>query len=217
MKKIFLIHATEVAINPITQAFKKLWPEAQLANLLEDSLSSDLTAEGQLTDELKSRFYTLSDYAAKSGADAILFTCSAFGEAVEWCNSSFEIPILKPNEAMIEEALQQGSNIGLLATFAPAVDSISAEFEELAASQSKKISITTATAPDALTALKSGDNIKHNELVAKAAAELKDVDIICLAQFSMTEALAEIQKVTDTKVLTTPDSAVLKLKTLLGG
>ena len=36
MPRIALIHATALAIDPILEAFARLWPQARLTNLLED-------------------------------------------------------------------------------------------------------------------------------------------------------------------------------------
>ena len=47
--RIALIHALKVSIPPIEEAFSRLWPEAQLANLLDDSLATDLARAGSLT------------------------------------------------------------------------------------------------------------------------------------------------------------------------
>ena len=44
--RIALVHATELAVEPINQAFAELYPEAQLSNILDDSLLSDLGANG---------------------------------------------------------------------------------------------------------------------------------------------------------------------------
>ena len=94
--RIALIHATFVAIEPIVSAFRRLWPEARTTNLLEDSLSADLAAEGRLTGEMTARFVTLARYARGCGADAILFTCSAFGPAIDTAREGLDIPVLKP-------------------------------------------------------------------------------------------------------------------------
>jgi hypothetical protein len=40
--QVTLIHATEVAMQPIQSAFAAGWPEARLVNLLDDSLTSSL-------------------------------------------------------------------------------------------------------------------------------------------------------------------------------
>lgn len=71
--RIFLIHATALAIDPVTAAFARQWPEAQIVNLLEDSLSRDRVEEGGLTTSMKARFLTLSHYAVQSAADAIFY------------------------------------------------------------------------------------------------------------------------------------------------
>jgi len=70
--RIALIHATPLAIDPIVAAFGRLWPEARTTNLLDDSLSADLAAEGRLTGQMIERFITLARYVHGSGADAIL-------------------------------------------------------------------------------------------------------------------------------------------------
>src|SRR3954452_23533928 len=81
--RIALIHALKHSIAPIEAAFAKVWPAARLMNLLDDSLSSDLARDGKLNDAMTERFLALGHYAAATGADAILFTCSAFGSCIE--------------------------------------------------------------------------------------------------------------------------------------
>ena len=65
--RITLIHALKHSIVPIDAAFAKLWPEARLMNLLDDSLSADLARDGKLTDAMTERFLGLGRYAAGSG------------------------------------------------------------------------------------------------------------------------------------------------------
>src|SRR5512142_434523 len=101
--RISLIHATPVAIEPIVAAFRQLWPQAVTTNLLEDSLAADLAAEGRLTDAMIERFVALARYVHGCGADAILFTCSAFGPAIDAARRAVPVPVLKPNEAMLDE------------------------------------------------------------------------------------------------------------------
>ncbi|HEV7799715.1 MAG TPA: aspartate/glutamate racemase family protein [Burkholderiales bacterium] len=215
--RIALIHATSVAIDPIVAAFKRLWPEARPTNLLEDSLAVDLAADGLLTETMTERFVALARYARGCGADAILFTCSAFGPAIEAARAALDVPVLKPNEAMLDEALAGGTRIGLIATFAPSIPSLKAELEELAAQKGVKLSIRTSAVPSALAALHDGQPAEHDRLIAAAAAEMGDCEALILGQFSMASAAEAIPSKAGRKVLTSPASAVLRLKQALGG
>lgn len=213
--RIALIHATPLAIDPIVSAFRRLWPQARTTSLLEDSLAPDLAADGKLTDAMIGRFLTLSRYVHGCGADAILFTCSAFGPAIEACAAAMPIPVLKPNEAMLDEALDAGSRIGLIASFGPSIPALNAELETMARARGKTVSVTTRTVAPAWTALQEGDAETHARMVAAAAAELMPCDALVLGQFSMASAARLISAPAGCKVLTSPDSAVMRLKQAL--
>jgi Asp/Glu/hydantoin racemase len=207
--RIALIHALKHSIAPIEAAFAKLWPDAGLMNLLDDSLSADLARDGRLTDAMTERFLTLGRYAAGSGANAILFTCSAFGPCIEAvARAHAPMPVLKPNEAMIEQAIGRGRRIGLLSTFAPTLISMPPEFP-------RAVEIVPKLAAGALAALDRGERAEHDRLVAEASKDLRDCDLIALAQYSMAPAAPLVASASGRPVLTTPDSAVLKLKEAL--
>jgi hypothetical protein len=71
-------------------------------------------------------------------------------------------------------------------------------------------------AEGALAALDRGDRAEHDRLVVEASKDLRDCDMIALAQYSMAPAADQVAQATGKPVLTTPDSAVLKLKKMLG-
>ena len=203
--RIALIHALRHSIDPIMASFARLWPEATLANLLDDSLSADLF-QGATLDSMTGRFLTLSRYAKSTGAAGILFTCSAFGPCIEACAEDLgNIPVLKPNEAMIEDAAGY-ARVGVIATFAPTLVTLPAEFHR---------PVETALAHGALAALDAGDGAVHDTIAAHAALTLAGCDVITLAQFSLARAARAVAEATGKPVLTTPDSAVHKLKRML--
>lgn len=213
--RIALIHATPVAIEPVVSAFKRLWPQAQTTNLLEDSLSVDLAAAGALTDAMVERFVALARYVRGCGADGILFTCSAFGAAIEAARRALDVPVLKPNEAMLEEGLACGTRIGILATFEPSIPSLKAELQALAREKGVKVTIRTRVIHGALAALHEGQAAEHDRLIAEAAQDIEDCDALLLGQFSMASAATCIPPRSDRKVITSPDSAVMRLKNAL--
>lgn len=213
--RIALIHATPVAIDPICNTFRRLWPQARVTNLLDDSLAADLAAAGKLEQSMIDRFCVLAKYVEAGGADAILFTCSAFGPAIEVARGAVRIPVLKPNEAMMEEAIATGPRIALLATFEPSLPSMRAELEQLASARKADIKITARAVPAALTALQGGDDAGHDKQIAAAAEEFGDCDALLLCQFSMASAAERIPARRGRSVFTSPYSAVARLKQLL--
>jgi len=180
-----------------------------LMNLLDDSLSADLARDGSLTAGMTDRFLSLGRYVASTRADAILFTCSAFGPSIEAvARAHAPMPVLKPNEAMIEQAVARAHRIGLLATFPPTLASMPREFP-------RSVEIVPKLAAGALAALDRGDRAEHDRLVTEASRDLRDCDLVALAQYSMAPAAELVAAASGRPVLTTPDSAVQKLKELL--
>jgi Asp/Glu/hydantoin racemase len=214
--RIALIHAVTVAMEPVHEAFRRLWPEAECCNILDDSLSLDRERDGMLTAAMRQRIEDLADYAAAIGANGILFTCSAFGEAIEAAAGRLPIPVLKPNEAMFEAALAIGGRIAMLATFAPSVGSMEDAFRDMAATSRSRATIETYCVPGAMAALRAGDGEEHNRLIAEAAPRFADRDAVLLAHFSTARAAPAVMAVLDRPVLTSPGSAVAKLKGIIG-
>lgn len=214
MTRIALIHALHASIAPINAAFAERWPEARLTNLLDDSLSRDLAEAGGLTDTIVARFRTLARYAAEAGAEGILFTCSAFGPAIDAVAADLApMPVHKPNTAMIERAVGAagGGHIALLASFAPTLPSMLPEFPD-------PDRVLPVHCPGALDALQQGDAARHDAIVAAIAAGLPEkYSVVALAQFSLARAAAAIAPREGRTVLTTPDCAVDGIRAALLG
>lgn len=213
--RIALIHALTHSMPAIVAAFARAWPDVTLANLLDDSLSADLARDGALTAKMTQRFLTLARYAKSCDADAILFTCSAFGPCIEACARDLApLPVLKPNEAMIEDAVAVAGptgRIGLLASFAPTLASMPAEFTAVAPG----VTVVPCLADGALAALDRGDPAAHDRAAAHAARALRDCDVVVLGQFSLARAASAVAEAIGKTVLTTPDSAIRKLQRIL--
>ncbi len=207
--RIALVHALRHSPPPVEAAFARLWPEATLMHLLDTSLSADLAAAGALTPAMTGRFLTLARYAAGTGSAGILFTCSAFGPCIEACARALApMPVLKPNEAMIAEAAPY-RRIGLLASFPGTHASMPPEFPP-------GTEIVPLLAEGALAALDAGDIARHDALVLAAAHRAPPgLDAIALGQFSLAHCAPAVAAATGLPVLTTPDSAVRRLRGML--
>ncbi|ERK09072.1 hypothetical protein L579_1439 [Pantoea sp. AS-PWVM4] len=215
-QRIVLLHATPVAMTPIQEAFNDLWPEAEVVNLLDDGLTIDRAKEEQLSRRLTDRFVAFGRYGYSMDARGILVTCSAFGPAIDELAAAVPVPVLKPNEAMFEAALQQGQTIGMLATFGPSLVTMCAEFDQYAAQIGSGARLETVLVPDAIDRLRKGDVDTHNRLVAEYAPQLSHCDVIMLAHFSTSRAADAVRARVDIPVLTAPHAAVQKMKAATG-
>ena len=217
-KRIGLIHAVITAIAPMLQAIKEGWPEAELSNLLDDDLLPAYNRARGITPHIVERICELALYATRAGADGILFTCSTFPQAVEMAKQLVPIPVLKPDEAMIAAALDAGKRIGVVATNPPAGPAAAAQLTEAAATRGVDIEVITALAEGAFAAGNAGDTATHDRLVIGAVERIENsVDVICLAQVSMAPVRAQAQAKSRVPVLSSPATAVARLKLLLGG
>lgn len=218
--RIALIHALAESIDPSHAAFAREWPDAEPFDLLDGSLSSDLARAGAITADIVERFVSLARYAAGTAsrdgpARAILFTCSAFRPAIDAVKFRLDVPVLGPNEAAFERALERGGRIGVLVTFTPSATTLANELRALADERGCKVEIVTRVADGALAALQAGDAATHDRIAAQAAATFPRLDSLVLGQFSLARAAPAVEPVAGCEVLTTPDSAVARLRAVV--
>ena len=213
--RIALVHALPESVAPIREAFARDWPEARPFNLLDDSLSADVVRDGRITGAMTERFVTLARYAVSTGAHAVQFTCSAFNECIDAARAALDVPVLKPDEAMIEEAFTHGPRLGAVVTFEPSVASISAQVNAHAAAMGVLPQLDVRLAAGALEAYRAGDADAHDRRIAEAAVELEGCDVVMLGQYSMARAAPRVRTAGGAALLTAPGAAVAKLRRLL--
>ena len=231
--RIMLISALAQSPEPAGAAMAEIWPEARRFNLLDESLSADYAALGEITPAIVNRFLALGRYAAAADdgtgpAEGILFTCSAFRPAIERVKADLAIPVVTPNEGAFDEALRlcagrpDGGRIGILLTFSGSVAPLTGELAAMAAALGQRCpQIVPAVATGALEALQAGDAARHDALAVEAVAALPPVDVIVIGQFSMARAAPLVRASLAAAgrgepVLTTPHMAAAKLKRLVG-
>lgn len=212
---IFLFSVHKDAMDAAVRAFTADWPEARLSNLLDDSLFAWVREAGGVVPEMYDVFRNLTRHMVARGADGILFTCSAFRQVIDACIEEFELPILKPNDAMIEKALDAGSRIAVMATVGPTIPSISVEIEEIAAARGQKVRLVPYVVDRAFDALASGDAATHDRLVAERAREITGCDAIVLAQFTLSRAVPAVQAVSKMPIYNSPGAAVARMREMM--
>ncbi|MBC94172.1 MAG: arylsulfatase [Rhodospirillaceae bacterium] len=212
---IFLFHVHKEAMSAAVRAFNEDWPEAKISNILEDGLFEWVRETGGVVSEMHKAFDTLTEYAVSRGAEGILYSCSAFGECIDACIEKYDLPLLKPNDAMIEKALEYGSKIAIVATVAATIPTIATEIQSIAANQKTPVEFSSYVVDGAFDALAEGNPEKHDNLVAKQVSIISDCDVIVLAQFTLSRSAPILKEVTNIPVLNSPSAAVAKMRYLL--
>ncbi|WP_248930750.1 aspartate/glutamate racemase family protein [Paenibacillus hamazuiensis] len=160
--------------------------------------------QGGITPELMKRLTDLIRKAVDTKADGILLSCSSFSPLIPEIQKQFSIPVLSVDGAMLDLAVKQGRRIGVIATVAAAGPATRMLLEKAAEELGKPLQIFVDVVPEAFEALKSGDTLKHDQLIKESAEKLlHDVDLIVLAQISMART-AVVLEGGGVSVLTSP-------------
>ena len=206
------IHTSMVFINVETMMndiFKEIMPKVRRINIIDDSLLADVMASGKITQSITRRMCTYVQAAEESGADAILSLCSSLGPTIDIARPLVNIPVIKIDDPMAEEAARSAKRIGVMATvlttLGPTVDLIRSK----ASAMNKEIHIEPTLVEGAFQILMSGDRERHDRMVAEEAQKLASkVDVIVLAQASMTRLVPILGQKTSLRILSSPRMAI---------
>ncbi|WP_042196364.1 aspartate/glutamate racemase family protein [Paenibacillus camerounensis] len=211
-KRIGLIHATLNSLSPMSEAVRRYAPDLATLNFLDEGLITDLNACGKVTRTMLRRFIHLLEKADEAAVEGVLLSCSSFTPYVSLFRELFNFPIISVDYSMLEQAVERGSHIGVIATVATATPTTVQILRDIAVQKGKDIHLETSTLPDAFEALQAGDIERHNSLIQEHIKLLsKTCEVIVLAQISMARALDHYD-ITDKQVLTSPESSIQALK-----
>ena len=213
MKTLGFVHTSATLVPLFQDLTKQHLTGVETFNIVDDSLIKDVIKKGKLEPNTATRVVNHIKAAEEAGADVILVTCSSIGRAIETAATLCSVPVIRVDQAMADEAVLIGKNIGVIATLPTTLEPTSDLVKRRAEKAGKAINITSKLCDGAFEALMSGDATKHDEMVAKALKELmQTVDVIVLAQASMARVVdglsADEKKV---PILASPGIAMKKL------
>lgn len=215
MKRIFLVHPTPLAMAPIDEAFKTLWPQAQTLNLLDESLYADIPQDGTLAPAIYDRVATLLRHCEASGADGIVFSGSTFGPAVDKARVAMHVPVLRAEEAMMEQAVALGEHILLVCTAKRAMPVVRATLDAAVTRAGLTRQISELWVAGARNAITAGDIATHDELIAQQVAAAGDFGVIIFGQMSMAPARVPLPQDIARRIVTGPEATVARMRTLV--
>ena len=208
-RKVAVIHTTVVTCDGINSRLKALVPDAEVMNIVDDSLLNDVKKEGMLTKEVTRRLLTYALEAQDWGAELILNACSSVGEGVDVIRPLLKIPYLKIDEQMARSAVEKGEKIAVYGTVKTTLEPSARLISHIAEAEKKKVVVDSYLASDAFEALTVEKNQeKHNQILEALIRDTgKQYDVLVLAQASMSvliPCLADITK----PILSSMDSGV---------
>jgi Asp/Glu/hydantoin racemase len=215
--RLGLLHTSATLVPVFEKLCKAKLPNADVFNLVDDSLIKDVIAHGRLRPQTARRVVQLVAAAEDAGAAFIMVTCSSIGPAVETAATLSAVPVLRVDRPMADKAVQMGKAVGVIATLPTTLEPTADLVRRCALAAGKDVELTARLCEGAFDALMRGDAATHDAMVAKALKELAgQVDVIALAQASMArvvEGLAEEDR--RVPILASPPLAVEYLATIL--
>lgn len=216
-KKVFMIHTSAVSYEELRSLFKKYAPDADVRSIIDDSLLEEVKTVGHITPDIVCRMCSYFRIAEQMGADLIFNQCSSVGEAAEIAAKTVNIPMLRVDRPMAEQAVQMGKKIAVVATVASTVEPSCNIVRRAAAEAGKEVEVIPYLIDGALDILMKEGQARHNQYVLEVLKKCeKEVDVIVLAQGSMTVLIPELGAI-EKPVLTSPEMGVRRAAEMLKG
>lgn len=214
-----LIHTSPTLTPMFSGLCAKYMPETAIFHMVDESLIADTIREGRLRRVTMRRLLAMVESAEAAGADAVMVTCSSLGAGVALGQQLFDIPVIRVDEAMAEAAVRMGRRIGVMATLRTTLEPTIALLREKAAEAGFEIEIVDSLCDGAFDAVLAGDTDVHDRILSEALRnEMKDVDVVILAQASMARVVKAMPNGTlSVPVLSSPELAVKSARAIMAG
>ena len=185
-KTLGLIHTSATLVPVFQQLCAQFLPQVNTFNIVDDSLIKHVISNGKLLPVTARRVVDYVGSAQTAGADIILVTCSSIGAAVEAAAALTDVPVLRVDQPMADQAVKTGTRIGVIATLPTTLEPTRDLVQRRASFAGQLVDINAVLCEGAFEALMSGNAAQHDEMVAAALKKLStETDVIVLAQASM--------------------------------
>lgn len=216
MTKLAIIHTTAATVDPLKSLSAEILRGCELVNFVDDSILPQLAQNGGDLSAVEERLLHYARFAEKVGADIILEACSSVGELVSKMRTAVNIPVVRIDEAMAEEAVQRGSSVGVAATLATTLQPTTRLLQLKAEADGKAVKVKPVLIEGAYQKLMAGDREGHDDLLVEKLQELaRETDVIVLAQASMARVLPRLSAAEQDKVLVSPPRAMAQVKSII--
>ena len=217
-KTVFVLHTSFSLVDVLGKRLSDLDPGMRIVNIADDSLLPDVRSAGHLTSSVARRLVGYAVLAESAGADVIFNTCSSVGEAADLMRQVVDIPVVKIDERMAEEAVSYGSQVAVVATLPTTLDPTIRLIQYKAQESEREVEIRCYLVEGALDVLMSRDAERHDAMILdEVESAAQQADVIVLAQASMARLVPKLEGKLAVPILTSLASGIEKLKSALEG
>lgn len=215
MKKLAIVHTTPVTIESLKALASEILPDYEVINFVDDSILPQLKQNDGKVEDVESRLIHYYQFAEQVGADIILNACSSVGQVVQKGASQVNIPIVRIDEAMAEEAVKRGKRIGVAATLATTLRPTIALVTEKSADAEGDYEIESLLVSEAYEQLIAGNKEAHDAVLAEALLNfVQTVDVVVLAQASMARVVETLPVDVQGRFLSSPRMGMKRVKAM---
>lgn len=188
-----LIHTAPVLIPTFQALCREILDDVEVFNIVDESLLKNTIRDGDMTALTVQRLVGYVQSAQQAGADAVMVTCSSIGPGVEAARAAVDVPVLRIDEAMADQAVTTGSRIGVAATLNSTLKPTVELLDARATRAGRRCEIVSRLCEGAFEAVSSGDAATHDRIVSENLLSLmNEADAIVLAQASMARVVESI-------------------------
>lgn len=216
--KLAIIHTTPATVASMKQLAEELIPNCEVINFMDDSILPELRDNGGQLSAVETRWLQYAAFAKELGATCVLSACSSVGPLATKATEALNLPTLRIDEAMAEEAILRGTTVGVCATLKTTLGPTTALLQDKANQANKQVDIVPLLVSEAYERLLAGDPDGHDALLAERLEALAgETDVVVLAQASMARAVSRLPEAIQSRFLTSPRLGMQRVASVMAG
>lgn len=202
------IHTVPALADTFDELLSELAPDIPVRHVVHEELLRDALAAGQLTADIRRRTCEAVLAEAGEGTGVVLCTCSTVGPGADDARSRVDIPVLRVDRPMAEQAVRLGTRIVVSATVDSTIKPTLELLDETARRLGREVELVPVVFEAARAKLLEGDAEGYVRIIADGLhGAAAGADVIVLAQASMAPALALCSDI-EVPILTSPRSGL---------
>lgn len=203
-KPLYMFHTGEAHVKNFNALGVMHAAHVTLKHFVREDILADAIKLGYVSDAAKQTVFGIWHDMAKEGA-IVINTCSTLGSLADEFNKISDVPMLRIDRPMIEQAVEHGQKIAVCATIECTLESSYNLLADEAQSQNKDIEIKKYFFEGLFEYYLNGEFDVYEQEIFKALQETsKQVDTIILTMASMAPAARGLAS--DIRVYTSPES-----------